>query len=239
MQLRSSNNTAMVAGRMIWKWDDPVVATAKSHLEFWNIGGGTSSRKLAILGTGQLVGDKYGIGTFTGTAAYNLAVDSSGNVIEVAAGGGGSDTNFAIDDLTFTGNRLHDMSTYNLTLKNSTGGTFNHVTGDYLSFVNSYSRVKSSTGSFFAEHYDSVNNINTFLSSTLSSNGQVIMQAYSGVGNSTIIAGASDGITISNSNGVVTIPNLLEFANDAAAAAGGIPVSGLYRSGSVLMIRVS
>jgi len=31
----------------------------------------------------------YGTGTNTGTAAYNLGVDSSGNVIEVAAGGGG------------------------------------------------------------------------------------------------------------------------------------------------------
>lgn len=36
--------------------------------------------------------------------------------------------------------------------------------------------------------------------------------------------------------GVAGIPN---YANDAAAAAGGVPVSGIYRNGSVLMIRVS
>lgn len=29
------------------------------------------------------------------------------------------------------------------------------------------------------------------------------------------------------------------FANDAAAAAGGVPIEGLYRNGSVLMVRVT
>ena len=29
------------------------------------------------------------------------------------------------------------------------------------------------------------------------------------------------------------------YVNDAAAAAGGVPVGGLYRNGSVLMIRVT
>ncbi len=38
---------------------------------------------------GQHKLNEYGSGTFTGTAAYNLAVDASGNVIEVTAGGGG------------------------------------------------------------------------------------------------------------------------------------------------------
>lgn len=33
-------------------------------------------------------------------------------------------------------------------------------------------------------------------------------------------------------------PMLGNFANDAAAAAGGVPVSGLYRNGSIVMIRV-
>ena len=43
------------------------------------------------LHSGQLTINKYtGSGAFTGTAAANLAVDSGGNVITVAAGGGGS-----------------------------------------------------------------------------------------------------------------------------------------------------
>lgn len=35
---------------------------------------------------------------------------------------------------------------------------------------------------------------------------------------------------------LASIPN---FANDVAAAAGGVPVAGVYRNGSVLMVRVA
>ncbi|MDA8031888.1 MAG: hypothetical protein MPK62_12360, partial [Alphaproteobacteria bacterium] len=45
------------------------------------------SGKLNIDGSLQL--DDYGSGSITGTAAYSLSVDASGNVIETAAGGGG------------------------------------------------------------------------------------------------------------------------------------------------------
>lgn len=33
--------------------------------------------------------------------------------------------------------------------------------------------------------------------------------------------------------------NLSNFANDAAAASGGVPVGSLYRNGSVVMVRVA
>lgn len=42
---------------------------------------------MEILGSGGIVMNSYGSGTFTGTPTYNLAVDSTGNVIEVAGGG--------------------------------------------------------------------------------------------------------------------------------------------------------
>jgi hypothetical protein len=32
---------------------------------------------------------------------------------------------------------------------------------------------------------------------------------------------------------------LKDFANDAAAAAGGVPINGFYRNGSVVQIRVT
>ena len=41
--------------------------------------------------TGKLRLYKYGSGTHTGTAAYKLSVDSSGNVIETAIGAGAVD----------------------------------------------------------------------------------------------------------------------------------------------------
>jgi hypothetical protein len=37
----------------------------------------------------------------------------------------------------------------------------------------------------------------------------------------------------------VNLANVRNFANDAAAAAGGIPVGGIYRNGSVVQIRVA
>ena len=37
----------------------------------------------------------------------------------------------------------------------------------------------------------------------------------------------------------IDLAGLPNFANDAAAATGGVPVGGMYRNGSVLMVRVS
>ena len=45
-------------------------------------GGATLATKFQVKNNGQLIADEYGSGTFTGTAAKWLAVDSSGNVIE-------------------------------------------------------------------------------------------------------------------------------------------------------------
>lgn len=60
-------------------------------------------------------------------------------------------------------------------------------------------------------------------------------------GDVTLQAGGADGDVNLNIAGTGTITlgtQLGNFANDAAAAAGGIPVRGLYRNGSVVMIRV-
>ncbi len=37
----------------------------------------------------------------------------------------------------------------------------------------------------------------------------------------------------------IDLSGLPNFANDTAAAAGGVKVGGMYRNGSVLMVRVS
>lgn len=46
-----------------------------------------SSERMRIASTGAVQLNTYGSGTFTGTAAYALSVDSSGNIIETTAGG--------------------------------------------------------------------------------------------------------------------------------------------------------
>lgn len=34
-------------------------------------------------------------------------------------------------------------------------------------------------------------------------------------------------------------PQLVNYANDAAAASGGVPVGSMYRNGSIIMVRVA
>jgi len=48
----------------------------------------SSTAQLVLDDTGSLQAKSYGSGTFTGTAAYALSVDSSGNIIETTGGGG-------------------------------------------------------------------------------------------------------------------------------------------------------
>jgi len=50
----------------------------------------SSTAQLVLDDTGSLQAKSYGSGTFTGTATYALSVDSTGNIIETTAGGGGS-----------------------------------------------------------------------------------------------------------------------------------------------------
>lgn len=52
--------------------------------------GGSLIDVLKLTQGGQAQLSQYGTGAFTGTAAYNLAVDASGNLIEVTPSGGGS-----------------------------------------------------------------------------------------------------------------------------------------------------
>jgi hypothetical protein len=52
---------------------------------------------MRIASTGAVQLNTYGSGTFTGTAAYALSVDSSGNIIETTAGGGGAAYPFSTD----------------------------------------------------------------------------------------------------------------------------------------------
>lgn len=65
-----------------------------TRLEFSTTPDGTEvpTVKLQIKENGQLIADEYGSGTFTGTAAKWLAVDSSGNIIEEDTPSGGSFT---------------------------------------------------------------------------------------------------------------------------------------------------
>ena len=59
-------------------------ALYESNEEFSDQGGTTN--RFQISGSGQIRGYQYGSGNFTGTAAYNLSVDSSGRIIAASTG---------------------------------------------------------------------------------------------------------------------------------------------------------
>lgn len=65
---------------------DATYATRTSSFIINGVNSGTSADLFTLAGSGALRLHKYGIGTFTGTPAYTLQVDASGNVIEGSLG---------------------------------------------------------------------------------------------------------------------------------------------------------
>ena len=63
-------------------------ATTAGGVDLYRWDGAAYSTALRLSNTGQIQLDEYGSGTFTGTATQRLAVDSSGNVIEIPIGSG-------------------------------------------------------------------------------------------------------------------------------------------------------
>lgn len=58
-----------------------------------------------------------------------------------------------------------------------------------------------------------------------------------GVSDADVVAGV---VTKNATSGAVLLNATLgNYANDGAAATGGVPVGGLYRNGSIVMVRVS
>ena len=83
--------------------------TDAPYLDFRVASSGTSSNttvRMNINSSGGIKFNTYGSGTFTGTAAYVLAVDNAGNIIETAVGSSGS--SLPLGGGTMTGNTIHN-----------------------------------------------------------------------------------------------------------------------------------
>ena len=78
-QIDDNDGNNLDAGQIDVKWTGVGVS---SQMDVYLRRNGTYERKLALLQTGQAILDQYGSNSFTGTAAQNLAVTSSGEVIE-------------------------------------------------------------------------------------------------------------------------------------------------------------
>lgn len=68
--------------RLLTKYSSILGSLYDATFELWTTTSNSLSRKLQVLSDGKVIFDKYGLGTFSGTIAYGLAVDSSGNIIE-------------------------------------------------------------------------------------------------------------------------------------------------------------
>ena len=76
-------------------------ATTAGGIDLYRWNGAAYSTALRLSNTGQIQLDEYGSGTFTGTATQRLAVDSSGNVIEIPIGSGPVDGSGTANYLTY------------------------------------------------------------------------------------------------------------------------------------------
>jgi hypothetical protein len=133
-------------------------SSAPTYLTFSTVPTGTTTQteRLRILSTGALKFLAYGIGTFTGTPAYTLQVDASGNIIEGTLSESGTVTSIGLtsSDITVggTASPITSNGTFTLTLPtiNSNVGSFTNasITVDGKGRVTSASSGSSSGQTF-------------------------------------------------------------------------------------------
>ena len=79
-RIETSDGSDQETGLITSVLTNAATANVTGRLDFSTTNNASSTRKLSIAGNGQLTADNYGDGTFTGTVAYTLAVDSNGNL---------------------------------------------------------------------------------------------------------------------------------------------------------------
>lgn len=93
-------STFNLSNKLISKWTTVATSTRTSQFIIAGVNSAITADILTLSGNGAARLNKYGIGTFTGAAAYNLQVDSSGNIIEGTLSGGGLSSITADNGLT-------------------------------------------------------------------------------------------------------------------------------------------
>jgi len=91
IEISSARSNALISEPILWlegTWRN--TATRDGYAKLYVTNAGTPEVKLTLDNVGKLQLNNYGINTFTGTPAYLLGVDSSGNVVETAVSGGGA-----------------------------------------------------------------------------------------------------------------------------------------------------
>ena len=183
----------------------------------------TDTKSIFLNNSGEVAFTAYGSGTVTGTAAYNLSIDSSGNIIEtpVAAAANASitigDSTIALGgtDTTLTGLTDIDLTTASHTIFDNVGannltigaGTTTviipgdlQVTGTVT--TNNVETVSTSNGVIFEGNVADANEL-TLLAGTLTADRTVTLPDATGTVALTSDI-SDDTITITAGNGLVT-----------------------------------
>ena len=117
----TSANT--ISNNLISKWTNATDATRTSEFIIQGVNSAVTADLFTLSGNGRLRLNKYGVNTFTGTIAYYLAVDSSGNIIEASAAGGGTVTSVSVVSANgFAGTVATSSTTPAITLTTTISG---------------------------------------------------------------------------------------------------------------------
>lgn len=90
--IKTASGTNELANKLTSKWTTATTGTPTSQFIISGKSGGTEADILTLNGNKSIKANGYGLGTFTGTPAYTLQVDASGNIIEGTASSGGITT---------------------------------------------------------------------------------------------------------------------------------------------------
>ena len=91
-QNQVASSSIATSNELISEWTDVTPATHTSKFRITGKFNAILQDLFTLNGNGSSILNRYGLGTFTGTLAYALGVDASGNVIEFTPGGGGGGT---------------------------------------------------------------------------------------------------------------------------------------------------
>lgn len=124
----TSTTASVNTNTIVSKWSAATHASRLSEFSITGYNVAVENTLLTLSGNGAARLNKYGAGTFTGTAVKTLQVDASGNIIEGSPSGGGlsdadygditvssSGTIWTIDNLAVTNAKINDVSVAKLT----------------------------------------------------------------------------------------------------------------------------
>ena len=208
-QLNNASNQTILTNSLISQYTNVTAGAEASQFIITGINAGAAANLFTLSGNGALQLNKYGIGTFTGTATKTLQVDASGNVIETTPAVISANNGLTVNT---PGNVQLGGSLIQLTT--ITAGTNTLTVSGALSGGGSTFNVSNSLGPSISA-VSNVANGGTFIAQNTNSsaNGNAIIGLTSG-------GPAINGQTTDNANTNTVLPVLLVSRQTAIGSVG-------------------